>query len=886
MPLSVGDKLGPYEILAPIGAGGMGEVYKARDSRLDRTVAVKILPAGLGSDPDRRRRFEQEARSVAALNHPNIVVVYDVGAEHDIAFLVQELIDGEPLRALIDRGDLTLRKAVALAGQIADALAAAHQAGIVHRDLKPENIMVTAQGRAKILDFGLARQSGTFVGDPDGATKTIAVTQEGVVLGTLGYMSPEQARGKIADARSDIFSLGAVFYEMLTGKRAFQRDTAADTLSAILKEDPADLPDTIPAGVRQVTLHCLEKDAAHRFQSAQDLAFAIHALSGSSPSTPLEETPRTPSRQKPWLFVPAGAALLAGIFVAARVAAVPAVDLGKQHHSMLVSESTAIMLPRWAPDGRSFTYTGSSQLLVQNLDAAVPTVVHPVRFLDGVTPFFSPDGSRIWYTALADNRSVWSIGAAGGEPHPELRDLGEFVGLDGAELSRDGKSLVVAKVLNKAVTTLQISSPPGAPLQSFPGAPELNATFSRVRLRFSHDGTKLLAAFVGSRSLRDAGIWVLPWPPGKGRKIETPQVGALINSADWLLDDRHIVLDTTGSVGFFNGGALLLVDTESEAVWPLTPDNAYAANPSVGPDGRILYVRQHAPYDLVETPVDGSPRRELLATDWIESFGAWSRSTDEFVYVSNRGGDSAIWISSADGSWQRKAVTAKDVGETGNVNFRSPEFSPDGSRICYLAGRRVWISPASGGRPIAVTPTDQRIVTTPSWSPDGKWIAYRAGEVLMKVEVGSSTPSVRIAETPMVPTAWSPDGQWITAGVEGGIGVISPDGARKRVLFKRPFLRWSSLGWSRDGTTLFLLEGGQEYPVRLSAADVRKGTERLIHEYPPDGNSYAELYVSNGRLYPSRDGKYLLGSRFSVRSSIWLLEGVEPPKNFWRRLLR
>ncbi len=500
MPLSVGDKLGPYEILAPIGAGGMGEVYKARDVRLERTVAIKILPPDMASDPDRRRRFEQEARTVAALNHPNIVAVYDVGVQDDTVYLVQELIDGESVRELIDRAEITLRRAVTLAGQTADALSAAHQAGIVHRDLKPENIMITAQGRAKVLDFGLARQFALFGGDADGRTKTIAITQDGVVLGTLGYMSPEQARGKVADARSDIFSLGAVLYEMLTGQRAFQRETAADTLSAILKDDPAELPDKIPAGVRQVTLHCLEKDPAHRFQSAQDLAFAIHALGGSSTSTLVEAAPRVPARARAWLVLAAAlAGILAGLLVSTRVASVPPVDLGKQRHTRLVSDAPAMRAPRWAPDGKSFAYTSASQLLLQSLDTPVPTSIQSIRFGDGITPFFSLDGSRVWYTSLADNRSVWSVGSTGGDPRPELRSLGGFVAMDGAALSPDGKSLVIAKILDNGVTTLQISSPPGAPLRDFPGAPKLKATFSRVRLRFSHAGRQLLAVFGGSR---------------------------------------------------------------------------------------------------------------------------------------------------------------------------------------------------------------------------------------------------------------------------------------------------------------------------------------------------------------------------------------------------
>ncbi len=889
MPLSAGDRLGPYEILAPIGAGGMGEVYKARDTRLDRTVAVKILPAELSADPGRRRRFEQEARAVAALNHPNIVAVFDVGVQDEVAFLVQELVAGEPLRNLIERGELTLRTTIALAGQIAEGLAAAHRAGIVHRDLKPENIMVTSEGRAKILDFGLARQSGAFSGDAEERTKTLVQTQEGAILGTLGYMSPEQVRGKTADARSDIFSFGAVFYEMLGGKRAFASDSAADTLSAILKEDPADLPDSVPAGARQVALHCLEKNPDNRFQSAQDLAFAIHALSGTSVSSvpALEATRGAPSRRKPWLLAATAAAgIAAGVLVSARVASRPALDLQKQHHTLLVSEFSGDPEPRWAPDGKSFTFMGPSDLVIQNLDATAPTALHAFRIDDMLAPFFSPDGSHVWYTAATDNRSVWSIGAAGGDPQPVLRNLGGFVGLEGAELSPDGRSLIVAAV-NGNETTLEISSPPGSPLRPFPGAPKVSATFSRVRMRFSHDGNKLLAAFTGARRSQDSGLWLVAWPPGKGaaRLIHPNLSHEAIDSAAWLLDNRHIVATTLRAENSFSGGRLLIIDSDSDSVWPLTADNADASNVAVSPDGRILYERRTAPYDLVEIPVDGSKPRNLLATDWAEGFGAWSRTADEFVYVSDRGGQSAVWISSGDGSWQRRIVTSQDVGEPVSVSFRSPDFSPDGKRICYIAGRRVWVSPASGGRPTPVTPADQTAIT-PSWSADGRWIAYNTPDALMKIQVGSSAPPVQVlAKTAGVPAAWSPNGKWITTAVDGQIGVVAPDGGEKRVVFKRKFDQ-SALGWSRDGATLYLLDGGLGDPVHLYAADVAKGGERLIATYPAMSAFYAELFISSTRLSPSRDGKYLLAPRFDVRSSVWLLEGVEPPRTFWQRLLK
>ena len=279
MPLSPGDKLGPYEIVAPLGAGGMGEVYRARDTRLGRDVALKILPADVANDPIRRQRFELEARAVAALNHPNIVAIYDVGD----GYIVSELVDGEPLRS----GKFPVRKTIEIAVQIAGGLAAAHEAGIVHRDLKPDNILLTRDGRPKILDFGLAKLQAKAAA-ADGATVTVR-TEAGVVVGTPGYMSPEQVRGLATDHRSDVFSVGVILYELLGGRRAFHGDSSVETMTAILKQDPPELPETVPAGVRQIVAHCLEKEPGRRFQSAHDLGFAL------SQSRPVRSPPKRSS---------------------------------------------------------------------------------------------------------------------------------------------------------------------------------------------------------------------------------------------------------------------------------------------------------------------------------------------------------------------------------------------------------------------------------------------------------------------------------------------------------------------------------------------------------------------------------------------------------------
>jgi eukaryotic-like serine/threonine-protein kinase len=291
VPLDPGLHLGPYEILAPLGAGGMGEVYRTRDTRLDRDVAVKILPADVGLDPERRRRFEGEAQALAALSHPNVLAIYDIGSEKGVLFLVSELLEGETLRERLSRGPLPWRRAAEIGSLVAAGLAAAHGRGIVHRDLKPENLFLTAEGQLKILDFGLARETRSEAGRPETTAPTLAFqTSPGTVVGTVGYMSPEQIRGAAVDARSDIFSLGCVLYEMLAGTRPFRAATAAETMAAILKETPpaiAGAGTAAPPELEHIVAHCLEKDPDERFQSVRDLAFdlrAVAAISGSGPA--------------------------------------------------------------------------------------------------------------------------------------------------------------------------------------------------------------------------------------------------------------------------------------------------------------------------------------------------------------------------------------------------------------------------------------------------------------------------------------------------------------------------------------------------------------------------------------------------------------------------
>jgi eukaryotic-like serine/threonine-protein kinase len=379
MSLAAGTKLGPYEIQSLLGAGGMGEVYRARDTRLQRDVAIKILPNSLATDRDRLRRFEQEARAVAALNHPNLLTVFDVGATPlteeatgasatsgaavaaaASPYIVSELLEGATLRERLSAGPLRERKALDYAVQIARGLAAAHDRGIVHRDLKPENVFVTNDGRVKILDFGLAKLTETAPADSDATLASLgSVTQAGVVMGTIGYMSPEQVRGKPLDARSDIFSFGAVLYEMLAGRRAFQGDTPADLMSAILHHEPPELTAAnheISPALDHIVHHCMEKDAQQRFQSAGDIAFQLGEMSGLRSSTGTKALAETGAAKKlkPWMLAAMGAAALVLLLVATWFLARATARTTPPKFTQLTFQQGYVESARFLPNGQGF----------------------------------------------------------------------------------------------------------------------------------------------------------------------------------------------------------------------------------------------------------------------------------------------------------------------------------------------------------------------------------------------------------------------------------------------------------------------------------------------------------------------------------------------------
>ena len=423
MSLTAGTKLGPYEVIASVGAGGMGEVYRARDTRLGRDVAIKILPSSVSDDPDRLWRFEQEARAAGSLNHPNILVVHDIGDHDHAPYVVCELLEGTTLREQLTGAPLPARRAIDYAIQIARGLAAAHERGIVHRDLKPENLFVTRDGRVKILDFGIAKLAEREPAESGDALTEHAETDPGLVLGTVGYMSPEQVRGQRVDHRSDIFSFGAVLYEMLAGKRAFKRDSSVETLNAILTDEPPDFPTadgTAPA-LDRVVRHCLEKSPEQRFQSARDVAFALEGVtnhSGQSAVIARAATPRASRARIAWA--------LASLFLLT-TALLSILSLRRDR-----SEARPVRFEIPAPDGGAFqgilgissvispdgltlamivTAADGPRLYLRTLDSTIPRLLHGTS--GAYNPFWSPDSQ--WIGFFADGR-LKRIGVAGGSP--------------------------------------------------------------------------------------------------------------------------------------------------------------------------------------------------------------------------------------------------------------------------------------------------------------------------------------------------------------------------------------------------------------------------------------------------------------------------------------
>lgn len=868
----VGTTINHYQILEKLGEGGMGIVYRARDTKLGRIVAIKVLPPELVSDAARNARFVQEAKAASGLNHPNIVTIHDIVSDTTGESIVMEFIDGQPLSQLIAQKEMRLAVSLRIAAQIADAVAAAHTAGLVHRDLKPSNIMVTEGGLVKVLDFGLAKLV-TGRSAPAGATITMPRTDPGQVIGTPGYMSPEQVRGQEVDGRSDIFNFGLILYEMLASTRAFQGDTSADVSSAILKDPPPDLPESVPAALRQIVAVCLEKRPADRFESARDIGHALRALTAGTSLTGAMPKVEEASGKKirKWalplaLAATAAAALMFAVLYFLRRPGL--IDLSAYKYTPFATEAEKEMYGAWSPDGKSIAYLRQVgrryQLYTRALSASTPTrLTGEAAGVDGL-PFWSQQGDKIYYIS---GGKLWSIGVAGGEAQAVVSDV-DFA----AALSPDGKTLVYWKVTvgegNKKSASLWISSPPGSPSRKYEPSPfEFEGSGWPVYLRFAPDGSKICLSEIFKRT-----VWLLDWPDGPGARVRQPFPDDSFTWApaiDWLPDSRHLILSISG--GLWRG------DTRTGKLVRLTHSEAGSQDyHSVSPDGlRILFAAWSTDYDIVEVPLDGSPPRPYLTTASRELSPSLSSAGDRMAYITDKTGRSEIWLRSASGEWDRPVVTPSDFSDGMSSQFLSVTLAPDGSRVAFArwteAEARIWISPVSGGKPMASIAG-----YNPSWSPDGASLVSVNGSDVAVARIGNSEASFYNKDLrTSTPAIWSPDGRWIAFGNAGSgqdLVLISPDGktVKKIPCPVRPTKDNFVMVWARDSATIHVASSQTEV-AQLFAIDIESGKAVKVADLGKDIQLSTINYCMTASLSP--DGKSFLTTSRVDNYDLWILEG-------------
>jgi Tol biopolymer transport system component len=851
--LTAGTRLGVYEVEVLIGAGGMGEVYRARDTRLDRPVAVKTL-SSVAADPDRVRRFESEARTAGSLNHPNVLTLYDIGTHEGAPYLVCELLEGATLRDLLRAGGLVPRRVTDYAVQIARGLAAAHARGIVHRDLKPENIFVTRDGRVKILDFGLAK----LTLPADEASPTVEMegvhTATGVVLGTVGYMSPEQVQGRAAGPQSDIFSFGVVLYEMLSGRRAFSADTALDTLNAIVKSDPPELSDAthpVPPALERIVGRCLEKDPAQRFQSAQDLAFALEAVSDrSTRDTPL--APRASRRSRRWIAIAAGVMALAGASAAGVWIGRETARATPATFRQVTFRRGTVFSARFGPDGRTIFYSAawdggpmkvfsapaegpeSTDLLIPNAAvlATSSTGEMLVRLQESLTGF-----STIGKLAR--------VPLAGGAPREMMNEV------LAADFGPDGRSVAVLRRMDMMV---RVEYPIGT--TRYEGASTSNTGYLRV----SPSGN--IIAFSNGSDLRVVRTDGSP-----------PTVVASARSIDCLAWSRD------GSEVWFSASQDGL------------NDDIYAVSPSSGRE-RLVFA-QSASSEVHDIASSGRvllaaarDRREMAglfpgeASERDYSLFNWSYPRDfsadgRFVLFTEASGVVSTYLRKTDGS------PAVRLGEGA-----SQALSPNGRWAVAIRpdGEQLVVFPTGTGDSRILPKGLVKHVRAPVvWLPDNKRILFMGRErddVPSRIylqDVDSGDPR------PVSPVDWvlglavPSDNLSFTAvtGDEATPVIGQLDGGAPVPIVGLAPGDWP-LRWSSDGRVLYVLEAGASghpllLPARVFRLDTSTHQRTLWRTFAPSDSAGLRTI---GLVLPTPDGRHYVYDYQRTLSELFLVSGL------------
>jgi eukaryotic-like serine/threonine-protein kinase len=860
MTLAAGTRLGPYEILAPIGAGGMGEVYRARDPKLDRFVAIKVLPPSLVDSRELLSRFEREARAVAALNHPNILGIYDFGKEGERTYAVMELLEGESLRERLRVGAMAPKKAVEVASQMAEGLAAAHVRGIVHRDVKPENIFLTRDGRVKLLDFGLAKQLPSWAGQggeqtslPTEAAAKLQ-TQAGVVMGTVGYMSPEQVRGEPADHRSDIFSFGVVLYEMLSGRKAFAGASAVETMNAILHDEPAALVVTkgqMPPALERLVLHCLEKSPENRFQSMKDIGFDLQAISTISAVAGGKQRARP--RGDRWKWVAVGAAAVLAMAATSWLAG--AVHVGRQAQPSFVQVSFRqgrIGKARFAPGGQDVIYDASWQGEPWQLFSS-PVGDPKERSLgqsDVQLMDLSPTGelSLRLKSKVADTwqfEGTLARSALGGDLAPKALVGGVFQSACGP----DGQFALVRQTGGRSF------------LEYPQGKVRVESAGWFGDLRFSADG-KVLAYVDHPAAGDDAGrIAVIDIASGKMRILS--QDHDTLRGLAWK--GREIWF--TAGTNVLNR-ALYAVDSSGRERRVFSQAGGLSIH-DIAPDGRVLMSREEMRGGLLAQaegqlqPVDLSWRTwsYLLDTSTDGKMLLFEEEEGEFPdlflrpaagghatplgksagwgALSSDGAFAAAWLDKPTPRWVLYPTgtgSPREIPAHGIRSIKSVSFQKDGKSLIFIGAEaekedRVWIQGLDGGAPKAVTPEGVTgLDTWPSLSPDGQ-------SLLVREKAGWGILDLRHPEAPVRRVA----------GLEEGERLIQ---------------------WTPDGRFYALRPGS--FPIEIWKLDPTTGKRQSWRVVNPAG--YVGVEATAIRF--SEDGRQMAARYILQRSTLYVVEGL------------
>jgi serine/threonine protein kinase len=846
MTLAAGATLGPYEIRGPIGAGGMGEVFRARDTRLGRDVALKILPTTFATDQHRLRRFEQEARAAASLNHPNIVAVYDVGATNGVPYVVSELLEGQTLRQVLRGGTLTTRKAVDYGAQIATGLGAAHEKGIIHRDIKPENIFVTTDGRVKILDFGLAKV--TDVEPSDGTRPTMTQTDPGTIVGTVGYMSPEQVRGEPVDPRTDVFSLGAVLYEMFSGERAFKKKSPLETVSAILNDDPADFPASVRAytpAIERVVRRCLEKSAHERFQSVRDVTFALDALSNASGIKQIDGLDAPQLRSGVSVMQAIGIALVVGIGSAA-----PLWIVGRFHSAspkpaeitQLTFRSGNVRGARFAPDGQNVIYAAAWEGQPVKLFSTRPgsSDSTPLALPDGDLMAVSHATNELLGTMPATTGALSRASLSGGAP----RALAEHV--VAADFSPDGHAIAAI-----------VATAEGYSLQFPIGNERVKLPYEMSHVRVAPDGEQV--AFLSHPLSGDEGDVEVLGKTGEPRAI----------SKGWI---------TLGGLAWANGGKELWFTAARKgairALWAVTLDGRERALyrsterltlADVAPDGSALISAGSMRSRVYWGSLHDTADRDL---SWFDFDNEPTVSGDGRLVAFTESGEGAgstygVFVRPANGG---PAVRVVD-GASGII-------SPDGTRV--LAGdvddlQMATLVPTGAGasKRIQLKPLEQ--IANWHWYPDSRHVVLTANEPGQKFRswrLDTATGALQ-AITPLAiqGRVISPNGRFLVAEEETGRYLLDlQSGARAPINGMEPGER--AVGFTADGSAIYVFQTDALGSGRVFQIEPVSGKRRLVRTLHP--TEAGLLLVDTPRV--SFDGDHFAYSITFMTSQLFLLK--------------